>query len=100
MHDPRGSDGPPALAIRNLRKSFGELEVLKDISLTARDGEVICILGASGSGKSTLLRCINMLEIPSAGEISVGGEAIRLRQKGGRTEPADPAQLQRIRSRI
>ncbi|MFI5014100.1 MAG: ABC transporter ATP-binding protein [Hyphomicrobiales bacterium] len=98
--DQQASVERPALAIRDLRKSFGELEVLKGVSLTARDGEVICILGASGSGKSTLLRCINMLEVPSAGEISVGGETIAMRLKRGRAEPADHAQLQRIRSQI
>lgn len=54
----------PALEIRNLHKRYGELEVLKGISLTARDGDVISILGSSGSGKSTLLRCINLLENP------------------------------------
>jgi octopine/nopaline transport system ATP-binding protein len=100
MHNGSDPADCPALAIRNLRKSFGSLEVLKGISLTARDGEVICILGASGSGKSTLLRCINMLEIPSAGEISIGGEAIKLHHKGGRAELTDQAQVQRIRAQI
>ena len=57
-----------AVSLRDLHKSFGALEVLKGISLTAREGEVVSILGASGSGKSTLLRCINLLEIPDAGE--------------------------------
>jgi len=52
----------PALEIRNLHKRYGDLEVLKGISLTARDGDVISILGSSGSGKSTFLRCINLLE--------------------------------------
>ena len=100
MLEARHASGEPALAIRGLCKSFGPLAVLKDISLTAHDGEVICILGASGSGKSTLLRCINMLESPSAGEIAVGGETIRMRTRRGHNEPADNAQLQRIRSRI
>lgn len=54
----------PALEIRNLHKRYGDLEVLKGISLTARDGDVISILGSSGSGKSTFLRCINLLETP------------------------------------
>lgn len=52
----------PALEIRNLHKRYGEQEILKGISLTARDGDVISILGSSGSGKSTLLRCINLLK--------------------------------------
>ncbi|RWQ69128.1 ATP-binding cassette domain-containing protein, partial [Bacillus cereus] len=53
------AEATPALEIRNLHKRYGQLEVLKGISLTARDGDVISILGSSGSGKSTFLRCIN-----------------------------------------
>ena len=68
-----------AVSARNLRKRFGELEVLKGISLDAHEGDVISILGASGSGKSTLLRCINMLEIPDEGDVVVAGETIALR---------------------
>jgi len=55
--------------IKHLRKSFGDREILKDIDFRVDQGEVVCIIGASGSGKSTLLRCINLLEIPSGGEI-------------------------------
>lgn len=69
----------PALEIRNLHKRYGEQEILKGISLTARDGDVISILGSSGSGKSTLLRCINLLENPHQGEILVAGEALKLK---------------------
>ena len=88
-----------AVSLRGIRKSFGALEVLKGVSLDAHDGEVISILGASGSGKSTLLRCINMLEVPSAGEVTVAGETIALRQKrGGVMEPVDAAQVARIRA--
>lgn len=61
------AEATPALEIRNLHKRYGELEVLKGISLTARDGDVISILGSSGSGKSTFLRCINLLENPHQG---------------------------------
>ncbi|NLV21430.1 MAG: amino acid ABC transporter ATP-binding protein, partial [Syntrophomonadaceae bacterium] len=57
------------IEIRHLQKSFGNNEVLKDINFSVNKGEVVCIIGASGSGKSTLLRCINLLEIPSNGEI-------------------------------
>lgn len=55
--------------INNLKKSFGKLEVLKDINLNIKKGEVVVILGPSGSGKSTLLRCMNMLEMPTDGDI-------------------------------
>lgn len=55
--------------IKNLKKSFGDLEVLKDVNLEVKRGEVVTILGPSGSGKSTMLRCINLLEKPTAGEI-------------------------------
>ncbi len=62
--------------IKNLKKSFGDLEVLKDINLEVKEQEVICIIGASGSGKSTLLRCINALEDASSGTVEVDGNDI------------------------
>ncbi|MBI4855299.1 MAG: amino acid ABC transporter ATP-binding protein [Acetobacterium woodii] len=62
--------------IKNLKKNFGDLEVLKDINLEVKEQEVICIIGASGSGKSTLLRCINALEDASSGTIEVDGNDI------------------------
>ncbi len=90
----------PALAVENIHKSFGPVEVLKGVSLTARDHDVIAILGSSGSGKSTFLRCINMLEMPDQGSVSIKGETIALREgKQGRV-CADPKQLERLRSRL
>ena len=62
--------------IRHLSKSFGNHEVLKDIDFSVNKGDVISVIGASGSGKSTLLRCINMLEIPTSGEILYHGENV------------------------
>ena len=62
--------------IKHLNKSFGSHEVLKDIDFSVNKGEVVCIIGSSGSGKSTLLRCVNLLEIPSGGEIIYKGENI------------------------
>lgn len=67
---------PSTISARDIRKSFGALEVLKGLSLDARDGEVISILGASGSGKSTFLRCLNMLEVPDSGEVAIAGETL------------------------
>lgn len=64
------------LKIENLTKSYGDLEVLKGINLEVAKGEVMVILGSSGCGKSTLLRCINALEIPNSGQVSLNGELI------------------------
>ncbi|MBF9234389.1 ABC transporter ATP-binding protein [Microvirga alba] len=94
------SETNPAVSIRELRKSFGSLEVLKGVSLDAKEGDVISILGASGSGKSTMLRCINMLEVPDSGDIRIGGETIKLKKGRRGAEPADQGQVDRIRSRV
>lgn len=64
------------LKIQNLKKSFGNKEVLKDISLDIQEGEVVTIIGSSGSGKSTLLRCLNLLEEPTGGEILYKGKNV------------------------
>ena len=74
------------LEVKNLSKSFGKVEVLKDISFTLEKGEVLSIIGSSGSGKTTLLRCLNFLERPDGGAISVGGETL--------FDAADPATQQ------
>ena len=66
-------DAVPALQAVDIHKSFGEIEVLKGISLTAHKGDVVSILGSSGSGKSTFLRCLNFLEMPDRGEVRVAG---------------------------
>ncbi|WP_028238320.1 ABC transporter ATP-binding protein [Stutzerimonas azotifigens] len=95
------ADAMPALEIRNLHKRYGALEVLKGISLSARDGDVISILGSSGSGKSTFLRCINLLENPNEGEIVVAGEPMKLKQaRSGELVAADARQINRMRSEI
>ena len=62
------------LEVKDLKKSFGKTEVLKGVSFTLDEGEVLSIIGSSGSGKTTILRCINQLETPNSGYISVGGE--------------------------
>lgn len=64
------------IEIKNLKKSFGKLEVLKDISLTIAEGEVICVIGPSGSGKSTFLRCLNLLEEITDGSVIIDGSDI------------------------
>ena len=95
------AEAAPALEIRNLHKRYGDLEVLKGISLTARDGDVISILGSSGSGKSTFLRCINLLENPHQGQILVAGEELKLKaSRNGDLVAADNKQINRMRSQI
>ena len=64
------------LEVKNITKTFGNTEVLKGIDFSVEKGQVISIIGSSGSGKTTLLRCINFLETPDTGEITVGGETL------------------------
>jgi octopine/nopaline transport system ATP-binding protein len=93
----KGATRPTAIKVEGLRKSFGTHEVLKGVSLTAREGDVVAIIGGSGSGKSTMLRCINFLETPSAGTIEIGGEAVKMKPDGN---PADRKQLERLRQSL
>ncbi len=92
---------PIALDLQDVHKSFGSLAVLKGVSLTAYDGDVISILGSSGSGKSTLLRCINLLEKPNQGRIIIGNDELILKPaKSGELQAADTKQLERLRARV
>ncbi|MDF1621365.1 ABC transporter ATP-binding protein [Pseudothioclava nitratireducens] len=84
------------LQAEDIHKSFGSFEVLKGISLEARNHDVISILGSSGSGKSTLLRCLNFLEIPTSGKVSVHGQQIQV--KNGK--PGNPRQIEGLRTRL
>ncbi|WP_413694227.1 ABC transporter ATP-binding protein [Pseudoalteromonas sp. KJ10-2] len=89
------------IEVVDLHKSFGDHEVLKGVSLCAREGEVISLIGGSGSGKSTLLRCINMLEVPNKGLIYVNGEGINTDiDHKGQPFVTDQKQLLDIRSRL
>ena len=90
-----------ALEVRDLHKYFGTHEVLKGIDMTAHKGDVISLIGSSGSGKSTFLRCINLLETPSSGSVSLHGELIRMKtSRSGERLPEDMRQVERIRSRL
>jgi arginine/ornithine transport system ATP-binding protein len=90
-----------AIVVEDLYKSFGQLEVLKGISLKADEHDVVSILGSSGSGKSTFLRCINLLETPTSGKVYVRGELIEMvTRKSGEIVPVRQKQVDRIRSRV
>ncbi|MCO6052224.1 ATP-binding cassette domain-containing protein [Mesorhizobium sp. RP14(2022)] len=92
---------PEALRAEGIRKSFGSLEVLKGVDLTACKGDVIAIIGGSGSGKSTLLRCLNLLEHPTAGSLRIDGEEVGLTPDGrGHLGAASNAQIRRIRTKL
>jgi octopine/nopaline transport system ATP-binding protein len=94
-------DTTPAIQVEELHKRFGTNEVLKGVSLTARQGDVVALIGASGSGKSTLLRCLNLLEIPDSGRVWVTGELIAMAaDRTGAAHPTDKAQVDRLRRRL
>jgi ABC-type histidine transport system ATPase subunit len=95
------TDRPITLIADDIHKSFGNLEVLKGVSMTARKGDVISILGSSGSGKSTFLRCINFLETPDSGRIVLDGEEVIVHSnRRGKLLGADAKQIQRLRSQL
>jgi polar amino acid transport system ATP-binding protein len=90
----------PVIEIRDLHKAYGELEVIKGVSLTAPRGQVISLIGSSGSGKSTLLRCCNLLENSQQGDVIFKGEAVHWKGHGDHRHPADKAQVIRIRTNL
>ena len=91
----------PALIAEDIHKRFGDLAVLRGVTLSAAAGEVIAIIGSSGSGKSTFLRCLNFLEIPDRGRIVLDGEELRVRtDRAGRLTGVDRRQIVRLRSRL
>ena len=98
---PRSDERPLAVVVEDLHKRFGELEVLKGVSLEAREGDVVSMIGASGSGKSTFLRCINFLEMPTKGRIVVTGDEVALKpNRDGNLHPSDRRQLERVRTKL
>ncbi|NRB19207.1 MAG: amino acid ABC transporter ATP-binding protein [Rhodobacteraceae bacterium] len=94
------TDTPPVLEIRGLHKSYGELEVIKGVDITAHRGDVVSLIGSSGSGKSTLLRCCNLLEDSQEGEILFKGEPISWTGQGLARRPSAPKQVLRIRTNL
>jgi polar amino acid transport system ATP-binding protein len=90
----------PVIEIRDLHKSYGSLEVLKGVDMTAPRGHVISMIGSSGSGKSTLLRCCNLLEDSQQGDILFEGEPVAWKGHGLNRHPADRKQVVRIRTNL
>jgi len=89
------------LIVENIHKRYGEREVLKGVSLAAKPGDVITLIGSSGSGKSTFLRCLNLLEQPHQGRLQFGDEELQLTpDRDGSLKAADAKQLQRWRARL
>ncbi len=90
----------PVIEIQGLHKSYGDLEVLKGVSMTAPRGHVTSLIGSSGSGKSTLLRCANLLEDSQQGNILFNGEPIVWKGEGLHRRPGDAKQVMRIRTNL
>lgn len=88
------------IELTDIQKAYGNLEVLKGISLKANRGDVTALIGSSGSGKSTLLRCANLLEIPASGEIDFLGERVKWKKTRGGRIPADQQQVRRMRTNL
>jgi len=97
-----GQRGPalPMVRAHRLRKWYGKVEVLKGVSLDVATGKVVCLIGPSGAGKSTLLRCLNHLEVPDSGHVSIGGEMIGFRQVGATLRHASERAICAIRSDV
>ena len=94
------STSVPVIELKNLHKSYGDLEVLKGISLSAKRGDVTALIGSSGSGKSTLLRCANLLEVPASGDIVFNGEQVKWKKFRKGRIPADQNQVRKMRSNL
>ena len=88
------------IEIKDLHKSFGDLNVLNGVNISAKQGEVISLIGSSGSGKSTLLRCANLLENSQQGEIKFSGEEIKWKGSGDNRAPANPNQVRLMRTNL
>ena len=91
-------DGTPLLKLQNIEKSFGDVKVLKGVSVEVARGEIVAIIGGSGSGKSTLLRCVNLMEVPSAGRIEFQNFVAEFAE--GRKNKISGEHLRQLRTQI
>ncbi|WP_144107968.1 amino acid ABC transporter ATP-binding protein [Paraburkholderia sp. BCC1886] len=94
------SRGAPLIDVRDLRKRFGEVEVLRGIDLQIARSEVVCIIGPSGSGKSTLLRCLAALETYDQGDVRIEGELLGYSERNGRRVRASQGEINRVRRNV
>ncbi|MGA7781462.1 MAG: amino acid ABC transporter ATP-binding protein [Paraburkholderia sp.] len=90
----------PLIAVRDLRKRFGEVEVLRGIDLEIAKSEVVCIIGPSGSGKSTLLRCLAALETYDQGDVHIEGELLGYAERNGKRVRASQGDINRVRRNV
>ncbi len=86
------------VSIRNLHKSYADLQVLKGVDLDIAPGEVVCVIGPSGSGKTTMLRCVNFLESYQDGRIYVDGQLVGYREQNGQLKPAPEKEIAKVRA--
>jgi polar amino acid transport system ATP-binding protein len=96
----QASTQPPIVRVVDVHKSFGQMQILKGVSLDVARGEVVVLVGRSGSGKTTLVRCINRLELIDRGRIYVEGRLIGYKEKAGRLVPESEAAVARHRQHI
>ena len=100
LTDTTGPAETPVIELRNIHKSYGDLEVIKGVDLTAHKGDVIALIGSSGSGKSTLLRCVNLLETAQQGDIVISGEPVSWSHETANRLPKDADQVRRFRTNL
>lgn len=94
------TDPVPVIEIRDLHKAYGELEVIKGVSIRAHKGDVVSLIGSSGSGKSTILRCANLLEDSQQGDVCFKGQPVVWKGTGHHRHPGDPKQVLSIRTNL
>jgi polar amino acid transport system ATP-binding protein len=97
---PASEDPQPIVRLRDVRKSFGELQVLRDLNLDVRAGQKVALIGPSGSGKSTILRIIMTLEGIDSGRVEIAGNSIWTMVRNGAEVPADGNHLRQVRANV